>query len=257
MAALVVSATAVELALAKDSVTIEVRNPLLGASADIVSTVAVSVVLSSVAVVSSATELDKAEVPEIAVVETTRLGNSVVAGAAEVTSLDGTKDRDGSDASAVVDDVGIKGISSLVGVTRPVASSTADEARPGIGIRDNDVSAVVAASEVALVVSSATTAPPAIAVGTATGGISLVSPGSGTNGPASSVCSPGSGRSSVVAASEAVEVVRDPKDCMLSELLAETSDTDVVLGAILTLIAEVEIGTAEVSLLTPTSAPEL
>lgn len=132
-----------------------------------------------------------------------------------------------------------------------------DEARPGRGIRDNDVSAGVAASEVAPVAPSTTTAPPAISVGTATGGMSLASPGRGTNEPASSVCNPGSGCNSAVAASGTVEVAKGSDDWMLSELLAEASDAKVVSGATLTLIMDVEIGTAEISLLTPTSAAEL
>lgn len=135
MAALVVSAAAVELTLAKDLVTTEVRNPLLGPSADVVSTGAVSVAEASVAVVSSATELGKAEPSEMAVVDTITLDNSVVVGAVEVTSLDSTKDGGSSDDSAVVDAVGMSGISSLVAVTRPAASSTACESQMWVSLR--------------------------------------------------------------------------------------------------------------------------
>lgn len=90
-AALEVSAVA-ELALAEDSVMTEVRYPLVAAvdvaSAPAVSFLAVSVADASVVVVSSATELVEAGSSATAVLEASRLDNSAVDIAAEVTSVD-------------------------------------------------------------------------------------------------------------------------------------------------------------------------
>lgn len=91
IAALEVSAVA-ELALAEDSVITEVRNPLLVVvdvvSAPAVSVPAVSVADASVVVVSSATEFVEAGSSATAVLEASRLDNSAVDIAAEVTSVD-------------------------------------------------------------------------------------------------------------------------------------------------------------------------
>lgn len=122
IAALVVCAAA-ELGLVEDSVRTEVRKPLM-ASVDVASATAVSVVLASVAVFSSATELGKVESSETTALEEIRLDNSRVDVGVEVTSVVDSSD-DTTDVSAVVEASGIREISPLVVVTGEAASSTA------------------------------------------------------------------------------------------------------------------------------------
>lgn len=143
VAALLEVSAGAELGLAEDSVRTEVRKPLV-ASVDVASAAAASVVLpsvavdsvgdasvvdgsvkgASVAVVSSATELGKAESLVRVVFEgITMPGNPVIVEAAEVTSVESAEDT--ADASRVADVGEIGGIGSLVVVSKGAASSTA------------------------------------------------------------------------------------------------------------------------------------